>query len=46
MDGIGIRPMSPTEIDAACAVIGLAFPDNPRSRVWMKRLGLPLVRGV
>jgi hypothetical protein len=33
MDGIGIRPMSPTEIDAACAVIGLAFADNPNTLV-------------
>jgi hypothetical protein len=33
MDGIGIRPMSRTEIDAACAVIGLAFADNPNTLV-------------
>jgi hypothetical protein len=31
MDGIGIRPMSPNEIDAVCAVIGLAFADNPNT---------------
>jgi hypothetical protein len=33
MDGIAIRPISPSEIDAACAVIGLAFADNPNTLV-------------
>jgi ribosomal protein S18 acetylase RimI-like enzyme len=31
MDGIGIRGMSPSELDAACTVIGLAFADNPNT---------------
>jgi ribosomal protein S18 acetylase RimI-like enzyme len=33
MDGIGVRRMSPDEMDAACAVIGLAFADNPNTLV-------------
>jgi len=31
MDGIGVRRMSPGELDAACTVIGLAFADNPNA---------------
>lgn len=33
MDGIGIRRMSPVEMDAACALIGLAFAENPNTLV-------------